>query len=132
MLQENVIPAIREISLNGHNQLWFQHDGAPPHYALRVRNYMDSEFPGRWIGRGGPKDWPPRSPDLSPLDFFLWGYLKRTVYASRPRNIEQLKTSIINQCRSISETTLVNVEEGCIRRMLRCKQNDGNHFEHLL
>jgi hypothetical protein len=35
---------------------------------------------GRWIGRGGPIAWPPRSPDLTPLDIFLWGYVKNTVY----------------------------------------------------
>jgi len=34
----------------------------------------------RWIGRGGPIPWPPRSPDLNSLDFFFWGYLKETVY----------------------------------------------------
>jgi len=26
-----------------------------------------------WIGQGGPMAWPPRSPDLIPMDFFLWG-----------------------------------------------------------
>lgn len=34
------------------------------------------EYPICWIGRGGPVLWPPRSPDLTHLDFFLWGYLK--------------------------------------------------------
>ncbi|GBL73687.1 hypothetical protein AVEN_230681-1 [Araneus ventricosus] len=38
------------------------------------------EYPGRWIGRGGPVLWPPRSPDLTSLDFFLWGHLKELVY----------------------------------------------------
>ena len=132
MLQENVIPAIREIQVNKWNCVWFQYDGAPPHNSLIVRNYLDTEFPGKWIGRGGPKEWPPRSPDLSSLDFFLWGYLKRTVYASRPKSIEQLKTSITSQCQSISTSTLMKVEENCLRRMLLCKQNDGKHFEHLL
>ena len=108
----------------------FQHDGAPPHNSIIVRNYLDTEFPGKWIGCGGPKEWPPRSPDLSPLDFFLWGYLKRTVYACRPKNIEELKASITNQCRTILQTTLMKVETNCIRRI--CKQNNGKHFEHLL
>jgi hypothetical protein len=27
---------------------------------------------GRWISRGGPITWPPRSPDLTQLIFFLW------------------------------------------------------------
>jgi hypothetical protein len=33
---------------------------------------LDVKFPGRWIGRGGPIAWPPRSPDLTPLDIFFF------------------------------------------------------------
>ena len=57
-------------------KLLFQRDGAPAHYALDVRAWLDSKFPNRWIGRRGPVEWPPRSPDLTPCNFFLWGYLK--------------------------------------------------------
>ncbi|KAJ4436416.1 hypothetical protein ANN_19049 [Periplaneta americana] len=54
-------------------QLWFQHDGAPAHYAFAVRNCINERFPYRWIGRSGSVQGPPRSPDLTPMDFFLWG-----------------------------------------------------------
>lgn len=50
--------------------LFFQQDGAPPHYAMPVRNWLNERFPGKWIGRRGAIEWPPRSPDLTPLDFF--------------------------------------------------------------
>ena len=40
-------------------------------------NYV---FLDGWIGRGGPTSWPPRSPDVTPLDFFLWGYVKTKVF----------------------------------------------------
>jgi hypothetical protein len=53
--------------------VWYQQDGAPPHYSLRVREYLDEVFPNRWIGRRGPMEWPARSPDLTPLDFFFEG-----------------------------------------------------------
>lgn len=59
----DVRPHIRQV-------MWFQQDGAPAHYAREVRNYLDVTFPNKWIGRGGPVAWPPRSPDLSCLDFF--------------------------------------------------------------
>ncbi len=52
-------------------RLYFQQDGAPVHYALDVRAWLDSKFKNRWIGRRGPINWPPRSPDLTPCDFFL-------------------------------------------------------------
>ena len=45
----------------------------PFHWALTVRESLNNSFPQRWIGRDGPIAWPPRSPDLTPLDFFFWG-----------------------------------------------------------
>ena len=51
--------------------LYLQHDGATPHYAVIVREWLEEKFPGRWIGRHEPLDWPPHSPDLTPCDFFL-------------------------------------------------------------
>lgn len=59
------------------NNLIFQHDdGAPAHFAQDVRHYLDAGF-RQWIGRGSRSvAWPPRSPDLTPLAFFLWGYIK--------------------------------------------------------
>jgi hypothetical protein len=42
--------------------------GAPPHFSHRVRAFMDREFPNSWK-REGPIPWPPRSPDLSTLNY---------------------------------------------------------------
>jgi hypothetical protein len=49
----------------------FQQDGAPPRWARIVREFLEMHFPGRWVGRGRPIPWPPASPDIMPLDFFL-------------------------------------------------------------
>jgi hypothetical protein len=53
-----------------------QQDRAPLHWPLDVQWALNATFLGRWIGRDGPTDWPPRSPDITTLDFFLWGYVK--------------------------------------------------------
>ena len=50
----------------------FQQGGAPPYYSLEARQYLDRNMLGRWMGRGGPIDWPARSPDLTPCDYFIW------------------------------------------------------------
>jgi len=42
-----------------------------------------AQYPERWIGRRGAIKWPPRSPDLTPLDYFMWGYLKERVYKTK-------------------------------------------------
>ena len=53
---------------------YFQQDWAPPHYHCDVTSFLNERFPNGWIGRRGFVEYPPRSPDLTPLDFFLWGY----------------------------------------------------------
>ncbi|PNF39058.1 hypothetical protein B7P43_G04850, partial [Cryptotermes secundus] len=74
MLQEFLIPQSDEDDQEGH--IHFQQDGTPPHYLGEVRLYLNTRFSGRWIGRAAPTAWPPRSPDLTPLDFFLWGFVE--------------------------------------------------------
>ena len=60
----------------------FQQDGTPPRRGSHVRRFLDAKFPNRWIGRDGPTPWPPRSPDITNLDFFLWGYVKDKVFST--------------------------------------------------
>jgi hypothetical protein len=71
MLDGSILPAIRE--LYGNERFHYQQDGAPPHYHRDVRAYLDQNVPSHWTGGRGPIDFPPRSPDLTPLDFYLWG-----------------------------------------------------------
>jgi hypothetical protein len=40
-----------------------------------VTTFLDESFPGRWVGRGGPTAWRPKSPDLTPLDIFAWEFI---------------------------------------------------------
>lgn len=70
-----------DVDLETIRTMWIQHDGAPAHYGTQVREYLNEEYPERWIGRGSPTiAWPARSPDLTPLDFYVWGTLKSKVY----------------------------------------------------
>ena len=63
----------------------YQRGGAPPHFSNIVRDHLNEVFPNRWIGRGSPRIWAPRSPDLTSLDFFAWGYIKAQVYRVKIR-----------------------------------------------
>ena len=65
------------------NDYIFQQDGSPGHYK-KVRGYLNRNLPQRWIGRTGKEDdalmrWPPQSPDLTPRNFFFWGFMKDNV-----------------------------------------------------
>jgi hypothetical protein len=115
-----------------HNRIWLQQDGAPPHFGINVRQFLDNTFPYRWIGRRGAVEWPARSPDLSPLDFFLWGHLKSKIYVNMPDDIETLKDRIRTEIRSITPETIQNAINEFEIRLYHCQAVNGGHFEHLL
>ncbi|UYV61200.1 hypothetical protein LAZ67_1003794 [Cordylochernes scorpioides] len=105
MLADSIFPAIR--ALYGNDDFYFQLDGAPPHYHRDVRAYLDQNLSGQWIGRRGPIEFPARSPDLTPLDFFLWSTVKDGVYKRKPRNLDILWNEIQAVCREISLDVLI-------------------------
>jgi hypothetical protein len=71
-LRNECTDLIDQLPLNVVRNIIFQHDGAPAHFHNQVVNFLNQEFLGNWIGRGRGHliQWPPRSPDLTPLDFF--------------------------------------------------------------
>lgn len=80
LLENQVLPRLRELNVN-IQEIWFQQDGAPPHYSEEVRTFLNRTFLNRWIGRRGGIEWPARSLDLTPLDFFFLGtYEKSSLY----------------------------------------------------
>ena len=60
--------------------MYFQHDGAPSHYTRLVMQHLNDTFPNRSTGFGSTINLPQRSPDLTPSDFYLWGWMKNEVY----------------------------------------------------
>lgn len=91
MLQQRLVPTLNVLGYPHY----FQQDGAPCHFAIVVRSYLDDLFPRRWIGRGGSINWAARSPDLTPLDFFLWGHLKHKVYQTPITDLNHLMVSMV-------------------------------------
>ena len=105
LLQElYVAPQLEEF------QPWiiFQQDGAPPHWGSYVRRFLDATFPNRWIGRDGPTPWPPRSPDITPLDFLLWGFVKDKVFSTPIPDTTNLNARITDAFAAITKDMLGN------------------------
>ncbi|GFV72649.1 heat shock 70kDa protein 8 [Trichonephila clavipes] len=75
-------------------ELWVQQDGATCHTARATIDLLKDTFGDRLISRFGPVNWPPRSCDLTPLDSFLWGYVKSLVYADKPQTLDHLEDNI--------------------------------------
>ncbi|GFX89146.1 DUF4817 domain-containing protein [Trichonephila clavipes] len=82
--------------LNNHDvqELWFQQDGETCHTARATIDLLKDTFGDRLISFFGPGNWPLRSCDLTPLDYFLWGYVKSWVYADKPQTLDHLEDNI--------------------------------------
>lgn len=132
-LQQHLYDLLEDVPLDLRARMWLQHDGAPAHSAQIVRDYLNAAYPGRWIGRGGVP-WPPRSPDLNPLDYFLWGYFKELVYQTENNNENQLRQNIQDAATNLRNNARAfrNLRRNFIRRCRLCITAGGRHFEHLL
>ncbi|XP_008181699.1 uncharacterized protein LOC103309014 [Acyrthosiphon pisum] len=111
-----------------------QQDGAPPHWSLEVRKFLNNQLPQKWIGRCSANDaafcpWPP---DLTICDFFLWGYIKSIVYVPPlPKDLDELKSRITDAINSVTVDMLQQVYEEFEYRLDVCRESKGGHIEHL-
>lgn len=132
LLQTNVAEELMDLPLAVLRQMFFQQDGAPPHNGQIITNYLNAEFHDRWIGNLGPVRWPARSPDLTPLDFFVWGHLKNQVYSRTYENVEELREAVTEAVNTITPQMIRQSCEAVLRRCMLCAQQNGEVFERLL
>lgn len=132
LIRDRLPEMLEDVDLETRRRLWFQQDGAPAHFARQVRNFLDVTYGQQWIGRGGPVNWPPCSPDLTSPDFYLWGYLKNVVYAERPTTRDDMIVRIRQACRSIPRATLLRTVENFQRRLNLCLAANGGNFEQAI
>lgn len=131
MLSRFVIPELQQRGIL--DTTIFMQDGAPPHIGTCVTQLLKQHFTNeRIIGRTFPTSWPPRSPDLNPCDFWLWGYLKSTVYGDNPHNLAELKDAIHRHVRNIPPDMLRATVENAVLRFNLLSENGGRHIEHAL
>lgn len=132
LLRDHLPELLEDVDLLTRQRMWLQQDGAAPHFARVVRDFLNEQYAERWIGRGGPVIWPPRSPDLTSLDFFLWGYIKDVVFARRPTTREDMIERIRATCAAINRNTLLNTVRSFERRLQLCLDAHGDNFEQML
>ena len=88
--QDKLPALLKNIPLQTRQKIYYQHEGAPSHFSQVAREYLNHKFPNRWIGCGGAQNWPPWSPNLNPLNYRVWGYMKAMVYAHKLNMTEEL------------------------------------------
>ncbi|GFV65119.1 pogo transposable element with KRAB domain [Trichonephila clavipes] len=120
--------------LNNHDvqELWFQQDGATCHTARATIDLLKDTLGDRLISRFGPVNWPPRSCDLTPLDYFLWGYVKSLVYADKPQTLDHLEDNIRRVIANIRPQMLENVIENWTSRLDYIRASSGSHMPQII
>ena len=112
--------------------MWFQQDGATAHTARAAMTVVRAMYPDSLILGCGDVLWPPRSPDLSICDFFLWGYLKSRVYEGKPRTLEELKGANRKQIGMINQELLERVLANFRERLQMCILQNGHHLSDII
>ncbi|GFW46140.1 uncharacterized protein TNCV_4210191 [Trichonephila clavipes] len=120
--------------LNNHDlqELWFQQNGATCHTARATIDLLKDTFGDRLISRFGPVDWPPRSCDLTPLEYFLWGYVKSLVYADKPQTLDHLEDNIRRVIADIRPQMLEKVIESWTSRLDYIRASRGSHMPEII
>ncbi|GFW60768.1 transposable element Tcb1 transposase [Trichonephila clavipes] len=120
--------------LNNHDvqELWFQQDGATCHTARATIDLLKDTLGDRLISRFGPVNWPARSCDLTPLDYFLWGYVKSLVYADKPQTLDHLEDNIRRVIADIRPQMLEKVIENWTSRLDSIRASRGSPMPEIL
>ena len=132
LLLETIIlkPQIRtKVDLD---ELCFLEDGAPPHYSPTVREYLRQACPQHWVGWRVCIEWPPSSPDLTPMSFFL-SVVKNMLYERNHHTVNELKEYISDAFKEIDGDWNLcrTVCQGVLDRYEDCYRVEGDHFEHM-
>ncbi|GFW25452.1 uncharacterized protein TNCV_3721801 [Trichonephila clavipes] len=110
----------------------FQQDGATCHTARATIDLLKDTFCDRLISRFGPVNWPPRSCDLTPLDYFLWGYVKSLVSADKPQTLGHLEDNIHRVIADIRPQMLEKVIENWTSRLDYIRASYGSHMPEII
>ena len=129
MLREKVWPCLEEKNTTRH--IWFQQDGAPSHTSNIVMDWLNLKFPGRVISRKSNVPWPPQSPDLNPLDYWLWGYCLSLVRKQNPQTIALMVQSVNDVCSVLEREQILKATGGIYKRMEKCREVGGMQFQHI-
>ncbi|GFS77368.1 DUF4817 domain-containing protein [Trichonephila clavipes] len=120
--------------LNNHyvQELWFQQDSATCHTARATIDLLKDTLGDRLISRFGPVNWPPRSCDLTPLDYFLWGYVKSLIYSDKPQTLDHLEDNIRRVIADIRPQMLEKVIENWTSRLDYIRASRGSHMPEII
>ena len=108
--------------------IWFQQDGTTCHSAVVLRPISKD----RIISRRADVVWPPRSCDLTPLDYYLWGAVKDKCYADKPETIDALNDNIRGAIGETQLHTIDNVFKNWTDRVGYCMASRDSNLNEMI
>jgi len=105
-------------------------DGAPAHKARSTQTLLREIFGERVIALGWSPEWAPRSPDLTPCDFYLWGEMKTKVYRDSPQDLNELRSAIVREFNLLDQQHLKDACLSVKKRFEDCVNLAGATVQH--
>nr|XP_008198792.1 PREDICTED: uncharacterized protein LOC103314449 [Tribolium castaneum] len=132
--EEILTPFIEELHDDELREGLFQQDGATAHCTAETLDFLRTFFDDRIISRNTANDYPPRSCDLTPCDFYLWPRIKNSIFVTPIPTIDELRRRIQQKINEINENPLelTNVLNSVRRRCVMCVEQQGRHFQQFL
>ena len=127
MLQTVLWPKVRASATR--KGWYFQQDGATPHTTPMVLEWLASKFGDRIISNLTDLEWPPRSPDMSPLDFWFWGACLARLRKVRYHGLEMLMDTVTDYAASIPKADVRRAVNDILVRADCCIEHGGGSFE---
>lgn len=128
LLNKEYIELLEDILLNQRRTMWFHLDGCSS-FSRLVHQTLEEIFAGHCVERGMDIEWPPKSPDLTVMDYF-WGRLKEIVYERTLKkermNLKNTITSVITQGGSF-----LREERDFRPHLVGCINEEGFQYEHI-
>lgn len=114
---------LQAVLLPIQRNMWLMHDGDPPHFSIRVHNFLNATYYLWWFGCGGSVAKPHRSSVLNRLDFFFWWHMKYLVYKEPAVTAGRIQTTI---------GVFERLRQSFVCRCQLCNDTRGRHFEQLM
>jgi len=130
LFDTKILPSLLQSYESNIVGLWWVPDSKVAILTKEVREQLSRVFGNNVLAPGCGVQWPAKSPDLNPMDYFFWGYLKKKVFANPPASLEIMEKQIQDACDEIRQTNVVsNAMQELKRRTNSCIQRKGQHLE---
>jgi inhibitor of nuclear factor kappa-B kinase subunit alpha len=123
VLQDVVVPWMKKVAAGRH--FIFQQDGAPAHNAKKTQKWLAENVPEFWE----KEIWPPSSPDINPLDYFVWGVVERDTNRTPHTTLKSLKAKIKEVMTSMNRNMVKRACGSFRKRLSTVIEKEGDLLE---